>query len=62
VVISRSHRQFPTFAERWLHPFVGFFDVGHLALGGVPQQLAFVVNGHRTEQQPFGIIAGDAEI
>src|SRR5438093_11461743 len=62
LLIGRSQRKFPALAESRLHPLVGVFDVGDLALRGVPQQLAFVMDGHRTEHQPLGVFAGDAEV
>src|SRR3989454_12739365 len=60
--IGRSQRKLPAFAVSRLHSLVGVLDIGDLALRGVPQQFAFVMDGHRAEHQPLGVFAGDAEV
>src|SRR2546426_1141887 len=53
---------FPAFAEGGFHPPVRLGDVRDFTLHGIPEELAVVVNGHRAQEQPLGVLAGDAEI
>src|ERR1019366_1917987 len=53
---------FPALAIGGLDPLGGVLVVAELALGVVPHQLAFVVNGSGAEHQPLGVRSGDGEI
>ena len=62
-LIRRSgQRDLPAFAEDRFDQLVGLLAVREAQIGGVPFQLAGNADGDRSQDEPFGVRPGDAEI
>src|SRR5262245_42868129 len=57
-----GQRNVPTFAEDRLYEVVGLLAIGEAEVGGVPLEFARDANRDRSQDKPFGIWAGNAEI